>query len=173
MISIDPGLTGAMVMCVSQHSLPIGFCFSRSSSVKGITLDPVRNQLKNYKSLSDDRDCYIELLHPRPGQNCKSTWTQAYVLAQTESLLELEGFKLHRILPANWMRWAKLECGEDPAKIDGKKAARILCETRHPDLYNRWRGPRSKKLHDGIADALGLLLYAQSLANRPSANTKN
>ena len=145
-------------------STPHGYCFSRSIS-KGIALEPYRDQLQKYKKLSTNRDCFIELLNPRPGQNCKSTWTQAYVLAQIESVLEMEGFAIRRILPANWMRWAKKELKLEKTKTDGKTAARLLCQQRHPDLYETWRGPRATFAKDGITDAMGLMLFARSLEN--------
>lgn len=148
-VTIDTGLKGAMILF--EFFEPIdALTFERMG--QGIDSFKVAAKLKEWQP---DR-IYIEAISARPNQSAKATFTQALVYGQTHSIAQLHCDFLEYIYPQTWSAFTK-RLSHNPGK--SKEIAAELAVKFFPDFCQPYFTPRSKKIHDGIADALCLHIY--------------
>ena len=149
-VTIDTGLKGAMVL-VDFFEPVDALTFKRMG--QGIDSFEVAEKLKEWKP---DR-IYIEAISARPNQSTKATFTQALVYGQTHSIAQLHCEYLEYIYPQTWTAFTK-RLSDQPNR-PSKEIAAELAVRFFPEFCQPYFTPRSKKIHDGIADALCLHIY--------------
>lgn len=149
-VTIDTGLKGAMVLFDFFEPID-ALTFERMG--QGIDSFKVNDKLKEWKP---DR-IYIEQISARPNQNAKATFTQALVYGQTHSMAQLNCEFLEYIYPQTWSAFTK-RLSHDQHR-PSKEIAAELAVKFYPEFCQPYLTPRSKKVHDGLADALCLHMY--------------
>ena len=149
-VTIDTGLKGAMVL-FELFEPADSLTFKKMG--QGIDSFEVAEKLKEWKP---DR-IYVEQISARPKQSAKSTFTQAFVVGQCHTLSQLHCDYVEYIYPQTWSSFTK-RLSHDQNR-PSKDIAQELALKFYPEFCQPYLTPRSKKVHDGIADALCLHMY--------------
>jgi hypothetical protein len=155
-ISIDPGKQGAAVLMKGNRPIQ---AYLFKSLKYGINVASWGDKLDTWiRKYGGNLPVFIERITAIPGQSVTSTAQQFYVLGQTEGAIMYRDLELSQIYPATWMSFAKRL--NDTPQLDGKKVAQELCKKYHSSFVKKYI-PRTK-IHDGVADALGLAMFVMA-----------
>jgi hypothetical protein len=154
-ISIDPGKHGAAILMEGEKPKAV---FTFTGLKEGIEPLEWLRQVKGWKIKYKVKDAVIERITAMPGQSVATTAEQFYVLGQTKFALIIHNIDIMEVYPQTWMAFARRLCGTP--ELTGKQTAQILAKKYFRTLAKQYT-PRTK-VHDGVADALGLAAYIQS-----------
>lgn len=145
-IGIDPGKSGAIaVMTTDENNQPFRI------RVAAFDETVYRDMLA---TCNDSRVvCCIEKVGAMPGQGVVSMFNFGHNLGYSEGLLQANKIPYQLVPPATWKKEFSL-IGKD------KQASIEVCRRLFPHT-NLLATPRSRKEHDGIAEALLMAEYAR------------
>lgn len=148
-IGIDPGQSGGIAI-VKGNLLAAVYVMP----VAGKEIDTIRiNEiLKNW--LEDNPIAVIEKVHSMPQQGVASSFKFGFNTGILHGIIRTHGIPLHLVTPQAWKKKILSGTAKD------KDAAIDFCRRVYPQV-NLLATPRSKKPHDGMADALCIARYAQ------------
>lgn len=152
---LDTGLEGALLLC--ENGRPIeALRFEREG--RGLKLNPIVEFLNTHKP---DKT-YLEGILIKPGQSSKALATQWLVYGQCQTLAQLYSKELEIVPAIRWTSFTK-RLSRTP-HLQSKVAMQEIAERFFPrwaDPYRRRKFRGVRKIHDGVADCLGMHIYVE------------
>jgi hypothetical protein len=161
-IGIDPGKHGGIIIINDDYE------------IKKYTIPKIGNEI-DVRNLNAILSCYntdsivvIEKVHALFGASAGSTFDFGYTCGLLEGIIVANNFKYFMVPPKDWQK--EMFQGIDPIyklgkqkRLETKKMAelaykRLFCEV---DLYITDNETKSKKVHDGLVDALLIAAYGK------------
>ena len=149
-VTLDTGLKGAMVLF--EYFEPVdSLAFEKMG--QGVDSFKIAEKLREWEP---DR-IYIEQITARPKQSAKATATQFFVVGQCHTLAQIHCDHVEYIYPQTWTSFTKRlsHSQGEPSKV----IAQELAMKFYPEFCKPYLTPRSRKVHDGIADCLCIHMY--------------
>ncbi len=144
-IGIDPGKKGG-IACIDTES---GILYTVPYSEKAL-IDMCRDE--TWRGKTDHIMCCLEKVGARPGQGVVSMFNFGQNFGYIKGVLESFGIPYQEITPQKWKR----EFG-----LNSEKAVSAeVCRKLFPSI-DLLASPKSKKPHDGMAEALLMAEYAR------------
>lgn len=162
-VGIDPGASGAWAMIGvgdvgwSASAVPLPLDASG-----GIDVRVLRERWAGFPR--DETIVVIEKAQSMPGNGGSAMFTYGKGVGRLEALLLLEGWRFEEVRPTTWKKVVLKDTAKD-------KAAAIDYVTRAFPGVSLLPTPRSKKPHDGMADALCLAEYGRRAYGAASGPT--
>lgn len=114
----------------------------------------------------------IENVHALFGSSATATFSFGHVCGMLEGIINTIGYRYVKVSPKDWQK--EMFQGIDPifkpkksekgrGSLETKKMAELACKRLFPnvDVYLTDNGTKSKKVHDGLVDALLLAEYGR------------
>lgn len=159
-VGIDPGLDGGVAVLSGDGSRLVVFVTPTLAAGKNgrptFDVRGMRGLLAN--TPLDGGMVAIEAVHAMPKQGVTSSFTFGYGCGLWAGLLTGLNIPFQAVIPQAWKRSILAGTKRD------KQAAIELVARRFPDV-SLMATPRSRKPHDGLADAACLALYARTILN--------
>ncbi len=161
-IGIDPGKSGGIAVVTSTSFDADPMPVSSDGLVDCRQLAQWISDKRSVWGSGKDVSVWIEDVHAMPGQGVCSMFSFGRGLGAVEGVCGALGLAIHRVRPQEWVKEAQRVLGEhgvDPGasgKVKGKGA--VWAKRIWPDVRLQ-ATPRSKKDHDGMADALMIAWY--------------
>lgn len=152
---LDTGLDGALLFC-EQGSPSDAVRFSREG--RGLKLGPIIYKLKEWKP---DK-IFMEGILIKPGQSSKSLATQWLVFGQCQTLAQIYCEELEIVPAVRWTNFSKRltsDMNRPNKECMQELADKFFSDFCEPFRLRKYKGVR--KIHDGIADTLGLHAYVE------------
>lgn len=168
-IGIDPGLHGGIAVQY-EHGLPRAFPMPLTPK-NMIDLPAISDLIDSMLGYSAALDIirpaliYIEGVNAMPGQGVSSTFKFGFVTGAVHGIIAAKGLSLQVVYPVRWKNRVLAGTKKD------KEAAIDYCRLHFPDV-NLLATSRSKKPHDGMADALCISEYARNFHQPESTKRK-
>ena len=154
-LCLDTGLDGAILFC--EKSEPVdALRFTREG--RGLFLPPIVEFIKERKP---DK-IYMEGILIKPGQSSKALATQWLVYGQCQTIAQLFCDEVEVVPAIRWTSFTKRLSSNpsQPSKVCMQEIAeRFFGEWADSYRLRKFRGHR--KIHDGVADCLGLHCYVE------------
>lgn len=144
---VDPGKTGGIAVCDTENPGRIKAC---PMPVSGKEIDG--EMLARY--LSDVNLVILEKVAARPGQGVSSMFKFGMVYGIVQGVCLGRKIPFELVTPQRWKKIVLADTKKD------KDAAISYCRRRFPDV-SLLATERSRKPHDGMADALCLMEYGR------------
>lgn len=145
-IGIDPGKSGAMAVIITDEN-------NQPFTVKTVAFDETEYCKMLAECVSSRVICCIEKVGAMPGQGVVSMFNFGRNLGYSEGLLQANKISYQLVPPQTWKKEFSL-IGKD------KQASIEVCRRLFPHA-NLLATSRSRKPHDGIAEALLMAEYAR------------
>ncbi len=168
-IAIDPGKHGGIVSLTENRDVQTFFIPKIGNEVDVRGIQEIFFTLFN----SDRDEVIIEKVHAIYGSSSSSTFTFGYVCGLLEGIIVGNNFRYSMVTPKEWQKimFEGIEPIYKPSKKKGKgtletkKMAELAYKRLFPkvDLYKTENGNKSKKVHDGLVDALLIAEYARRI----------
>lgn len=142
-IGIDPGKNGGIAFVYYNKCLAYAFPYS-APALLGCLRD-VNN--------TDKYIAYVELVHAMPGQGVTSMFNFGKNYGYILGVLEAYRVPIVHVTPQKWKKYMGVTADKNTS-ID-------LCQRLFPDI-NLFATARSRKPHDGMAEALLIAEYGRS-----------
>lgn len=144
-IGIDPGEKGG-IACIDTES---GICYTVPYNEKTL-IDMCRDE--TWRGKTEHIMCCLEKVGARPGQGVVSMFNFGQNFGYIKGVLEAFGVPYQEITPQKWKR--EFGLASDKAK------STEVCRKLFPGI-DLVATPKSKKPHDGMAEALLMAEYAR------------
>ena len=161
-VGIDPGKNGGIVL-ITDEGIRY-WCIPKIS--KEVDL---RKLNKIFSMIPENCMIFIEKVHAIFGSSAKSTFEFGRVCGILEGMIVSRGFAYQMIEPKTWQREMFMgitpiyKPGKKRKMLETKKMAELAYRRLFPDLdlYVTENGNTSKKVHDGLVDALLLAEFGR------------
>jgi crossover junction endodeoxyribonuclease RuvC len=147
-IGIDPGLKGGLAYITNQ-------------TIKAMPMPIAGNELDtktiiHFLTEEEFPVVCIEAVHSMPGQGVSSTFKFGFGTGMLHGIVRALGLPLITVAPQTWKK--AILAGTDKSK----EAAIDYCMRKYPTL-NLYPTERSKKMSDGMAEAVCIAEYAKKI----------
>lgn len=163
-IGIDPGQSGGVAFIDTeapqyQHAYPMPVA---GKQVDWCALARLTHDARERASLQRDAIAYVEKVGAMPKQGVSSTFKFGVNVGGIHGVLAALGIGYELVTPQAWKKRVLAGTTKD------KAAAIDFCSRRYPDV-SLLATERSRKAHDGMADALCIAHYGMALERGDSA----
>lgn len=162
-VGIDPGLQGAIAI-YNTYDKKIDFLGKTPTNYrKGLYL--YQEIIKIFTDHIDPLDSYviIEQQHCMPGEGLKRTFKTGFGFGMYIGILETLGLSYDIVLA---MRWQNKVLFDYPKTIPIKERS-IAHAKQYFKLDHLFRTEKSYTDHDGLADALNMVIYGKKKIEKP------
>jgi crossover junction endodeoxyribonuclease RuvC len=152
-IGIDPGKSGGIA--IIDNMTDEIFVTPMIIAGKDIDIPAVVDWIIHNSGFPDGKTiACIEKVHAMPGQGVTSMFKFGFVTGVMHGIISTLAIPLYLVTPQAWKKKILIGTAKD------KDAAIDYCRRVYPDV-NLLATERSRKSHDGMADALCIARYAQ------------
>ena len=148
-IGVDPGKKGGIAVIGENKEI---ISLTPMPLIGGKTIDA--NALANLFEVADSV-MYIEKVNAMPKQGVVSMFNFGFGCGLIEGIAAAFSIPYYKITPQTWMKIMHRGCD---GKLDTKSRSIQVVKRQFPNL-SLLATPRSKKDHDGMAEALLIALY--------------
>lgn len=156
-LGIDPGLKGGLAVLTIGGD--VASVLPMPTDADGLYLPGIVEFIRAMQGVHRVRLACVELIGARPGQGVCSMFTFGCGYGAVQGILTALDVPYELVRPQTWQKHI---LGGIVA-ADTKTASVAYCTKRFPGLSLKMT-PRSRKAHDGVADAVAIGEYARRLA---------
>jgi len=150
-IGIDPGKAGALVAMGNNGSIKDKIIMPIAG--KELDIPAITKWLNWWLELKEPVIACVEKVHAMPGQGVVSMFTFGFNVGVIRGVISALNITLYLVAPQTWKKVVLADTPKD------KNAAIDYCSRVYPEV-SLLATERSKKPHQGIADAICIARYA-------------
>jgi hypothetical protein len=166
-VGIDPGKNGGIVIIYEDGKIETFFIPKIANKVDIRQLQEIFFTLFN----SEKTFIIIEKVHALYKSSASATFSFGYTCGVIEGIVVGNNYRYSMVTPKEWQK--EMFVGINPiykkskkkgkGALETKKMSEIVYRRLYPnlDLYKTEKGNKSKKVHDGLVDALLIATYAK------------